>query len=256
MSSAQARLGKRKLIADAFRSKKRANVRKFVNRGAGPIGRSARDRPKYSIVSQRPVVSRTLSQPWCMIQHLMYNQAFALSNYGSGTGYYDRVFAHNSIAQCDTTGTGPTAFGQVEWSALYNRYEVYASKITVRIDNQDDEIIRLAIIPSGIVTSRTEWDRCITEPLAKFTQVSSAGNPRSSQVLSHFVSTNKMIGTMSSGGDLEDNSALFSSNPTRRTYWHVFIQKDSAALFSGQMTVTIVYYCRFKEPKRLSDQQL
>ena len=172
----------------------------------------------------------------------------------SGTGIANQVFRGNSCFDPDQSGIGTQPLGHDQWSALYRRYRVLASKVTVQAASLDDDANLVYIVPlntSAFISSR---ETVLENEKAKtLTLGQQAGSSRGS--LQYYMDTAKQRGTSKDGVKTEiDYSADVGNNPTLQWYWHVGVLDLSSALQGVEvdLMVKVEYFVEYFDRETLS----
>lgn len=169
----------------------------------------------------------------------------------NGTSIASRVFRGNSAFDPDFTGVGSQPFGFDEWSALYNRYEVYASAISVHARSEQATVSSLSMI--SLTPSLTS-----VIPASGFDVIGEARTRK--RMLQHitggpptfiksFMSTRKMFGASKSYVNNTDFSATAGLNPNQVWFWHLVIQQvtGAATAVDSECFIEITYYLKWFE---------
>lgn len=117
----------------------------------GKFGRKRRRAPRNVIAKPPKQVSST-GLPITKIVKMRYVQSYTLDP-GIGTVAH-QIFRANSIYDPDGTGSGHQPLGADQWATLYGKYQVIASKITLRLASQG----AAAYSGTGVVTLRLSTD--------------------------------------------------------------------------------------------------
>lgn len=170
-----------------------------------------------------------------------------------------RTYRGNSLYDPDYTGTGTQPAGYDQWTALYNKYLVRASKMSVTVVSLDGneseaETIELGLMPSPDFEYVTPDVQHIgTLPYGKFQIASFNGGPQRN-IISNYMSTAKIWGVATSTVSGENAfSADISANPSNDWYWTVYLQPaDEASTETYVLYVQITYYAEFFDRKILA----
>lgn len=153
------------------------------------------------------------------------------------------VFRGNSIFDPDLTGVGhqPRFFDQ--YSQLYERYRVHASKINIKLVNASPNVSGLGVVPLTQSTS-TELNSIVDlqeAPYVKFRWLQNGSNPTVTSITS-FMKTSVIRGEKDED---DDYSAQFVANPTRMWYWHIIAAESDNSPPTVNSVVKITYYVEF-----------
>lgn len=179
---------------------------------------------------------------------------------GGITGVSDTVFSGNGAYDPVTGIGGKGCAGFTEFTAIYQQYRVYASKITVVIKSITDVTATgdgvILLIPdrsSVSYTMSTVIDRQAT-PFSKFGMINRYANGAQPLILKNFRKTKNIYGE----SDIDDDNyaGAIAGLPTNEWYWHVVAARGDQSSISAapgyQMIVKITYYIRFEKRKALS----
>lgn len=176
-------------------------------------------------------------------------------------------FRMNSVYDPNFTGQGDSAVGMEEWARFYNKYRVYASKITVTPKFSENTTAslyrRCAILASGPLHSSgivppaplTDWNGIIEQPYTKHKNFLVYSNWNSSlsmycTVQSIMGETRNNMGSVNYEGLTGDTGV--GANPPRTTFWQIYSQaQDYTATIAHAYNVKIVYYCELFDRKIL-----
>lgn len=174
---------------------------------------------------------------------LKYAQLQSTGNITKGAAY-EYFFRGNSVFDPDFTGTGaqPTYFDN--FSPLYLRYRVHASKITVRAvcDSTNSASFTICVSPVDLSTGYSTLADYQAGPYTKYKQVAFA---TSTQTVTNFMTTKKKFG-FKTIADEEDMASLCSTNPAEVWYWGICIDgTDSTSTIKAALDIQIKYYVEF-----------
>lgn len=161
--------------------------------------------------------------------------------------------------QVDITGDGPwdpdlTAGGTnaqpAQWdnyAAIYNRYQCYASAITVRFCNTTSASpVFLAVYPNDDSTSLSSPEAYMSQTRSR-TRICGplAANPVA--VVKHYATQKQIHGRTI---DANQFAAATTANPNDPWYWNIYAQcTDSSTNITGSLWITVVYYIKFYDKK-------
>jgi len=162
-------------------------------------------------------------------------------------------FSGNSVYDPDATGGGTTAYMYAALSALYGRYRVLSSKITVDAVNLSTVPVVCSLLASTSLSPPTNVEYQVGA--RHMTRRFLAGSTGSA-VYHHVATatTASVVGMPEAAVRSEDNyTALTGANPTDRWYWHlIFDNKYNAAAGSVGYEVRIEYTVEWSFPVNLS----
>lgn len=144
------------------------------------------------------------------------------------------VFRANSVYDPDATGTGgqPTGFDQ--WTAIYKRFYVAASKIKCYAINMDDDPVMFALFPSTTeeTTASIAGMHFGEEKYSRQKLIPQTGMDKPI-IIKNYNTTGKITGRP------QKDSAYWhtdSGNPQLPWYWHVYYQN-----MNGNVNYHVVY---------------
>lgn len=157
------------------------------------------------------------------------------------------TFRANSIADPDVTGAGSRPMGYDQMAALYGRYLVGASKVSIRCTSDFGDNSFVAILPDLDATGPSNW-QSFTEQAFVRQRMLSVQNGNIAH-LSNFMSTKKLFGTSIQDRNFSSN---FPSGPTILWYWHVSTRPfDLGEDCRIDMEITLTYYVKMYERKSI-----
>lgn len=174
------------------------------------------------------------------------------SSFISPTGTAFPVFqtlSMNSLFDPDVTGTGhqPLAFDQ--WSALYRKYTVLASRVDIRVNcnsagaNYQFVVFPNTLPPASLPTAfQNSISACREIPYAKWSQGTQIMQAKK---LTHYCTLAGILGTSKSKIREDDQySALNNASPAVQAYWIIGVQNcDEVTNTSFTIQYEIEYYC-------------
>lgn len=174
----------------------------------------------------------------------------------TGTGIADYVFRGNSVFDPDFTGVGSQPLGHDQWSALYRRYRVLASKIEIHVHSQDSADGQgMYIVPlntSAAVLSRTQ---ILEQQGSDYKILALQGAGPSARSMMKYKGTASQRGVpISAVRSDADFSALTTTNPNLEWFWHfgTFDMSSLVDSISAEITIKIVYYVEYFDRQTLS----
>ncbi len=160
---------------------------------------------------------------------LQYRTCMRFTAYNADTtagGVVDLVIRGNSIYDPFEAVGGEEVAGLDELGAIYGRYKVLGSRLTVTTTDLDDnDPLTICVFPHADATAVGR--NASAYPLVKVAQCSLYSGPKT---CSHVMTTAKMFGVIRC--DDNDFSSAVSTNPAKQWYWHVvfFIRNAANAL--------------------------
>lgn len=159
-------------------------------------------------------------------------------------------FRGNSVFDPDFSGGGSTAFSFTQCAAIYNRYRVLGSRITLDVINSGSAPLRIALVAtianSPPTASYLPGQRHVAQGMigtsgtvgwkhTAFARTASVFGVPESQVLSE-----------------DDFAGLSSGNPNNVWYWHVVMFNPSAVAGLCSVAVRIEYDVAWSMPLLLA----
>ena len=169
----------------------------------------------------------------------------------------DFVYRGNSCFDPDFAvgGTQPLAFDQ--WSALYTRYRVLASKCTFKVKNvtgitgSGQMMVLVPLVTNSAVTNR----ELLAEQRYAKTRMVGDSDGMDVAVLECYMDTASVRGVPKEAIRIDSNySALTSADPNLQWYWHCgcYDASNSLAETAFNFIVQITYYVEFFEGSTLN----
>lgn len=178
---------------------------------------------------------------------LRYSDYFNVATDSSGS--IVQVFRGNSIFDPDETGTGHQPMFRDNYAAIYGRYLVRASKISVTATNVSGLVTHtMMIVPANTIfsTSDVNIDSTLEQNYAIRTKILPIAQ-RNSVKLTQYMSTAKIFGARKGQVGSDDLfSAAVATNPQNQWYWNVCFQNQSDLVDQVvQFQVLLHYYVEF-----------
>lgn len=182
---------------------------------------------------------------------LQFTGAYDLNNAGFKDAGY--VFRPTSPYDVDPSIGGASSYGLAEYANFYSKYRVYSSKISLYLNNTEQEGSVISITPSTDNPGLNPSDigPYISNPLTKFRPIGGfQGN--SAAVLSHYMTTQRMAGVSTTAED--GYSSLVTTNPVENWYWIICLVKTglSNLTYGASMVVKIEMTVHFYDRKTLA----
>lgn len=193
------------------------------------------------------VVRGPLSTPDRLLVKLKYAELIRMT----GLTAQSFVFRGNSCFDPNQSGVGAQPNGFDEWSALYTRYRVFASKIKCNVVNQDAAAgAMFVLMPSDSLAPIATINSTAGNAYVK-TLVLGCATGNDKGVVSSYMSTKAMRGENISQED--DYSALTTANPAKQWYHILQVNSIDQSITSVDIGVfvEIVYYTEFFRRKQL-----
>lgn len=172
---------------------------------------------------------------------MRYNGSTTLTS-GALT-FVEHKFRGASIFDPDFTAGGHQPLGHDEWSTLYGRYRVIASKITVNFANRDTTYPVLGIVvPVEFSSALGSGQTAMEYHMAKYKMMSAKSDGNSIALVSQpWISTANFKGDKGAKYD-KDLTAAFGANPVQEFWYSVGVFNPSfAAAINCSITVAIEY---------------
>ncbi len=151
----------------------------------------------------------------------------------SGVSAADYVFAGNDVFDPDVTSTGSQPANYDDFSAIYQRYRVWGSRIYWNTANSAAGALDLNTVVVGprhtstALTTRTQQEYFQAQPYTKCFKTIVYTNGAASVRGSLSMSTQKYFGLSKTQFEgQEDTTALVSTSPAHRWFWHFCITSD------------------------------
>lgn len=195
-------------------------------------------------------IFRGIAGPRSVLKRLVYGDTFPMDT--AAASFVTQWFRMNSLFDPDLTGVGGTPTGLTEMAALYNKYHVVASRITVRFQNTCDKNLLVGFECEGPGYHYANSGVQVQQALLEWRTAHAVLSKTSLQVgtvktLSRAYSMRKMFGTK---GEYDDNWAATNANPSSDIQCQLMICNTDGATANNtvEAVVRIVYYVRFFEP--------
>lgn len=161
------------------------------------------------------------------------------------------TFRGNDVYDPDYSGTGGwTAIGLSQMAALYTRYRVYASKITIQPlaigGGLSSTSFYICLIPQLDFASTGDFNDAVMNPYSKFRNFN-ANNTFTGNI-KHYMTTEKIFGLNDKTVEIDDTySALTNTTPGRPWYWQLYVVSPNATQGNNVLNVmiTIEYFVEF-----------
>jgi len=161
----------------------------------------------------------------------------------SATGQY--TFRGNSVFDPDYTSTGHQPYYRDQLAAIYGRYRVYGSKISISaVNEQVGSALQVTVIPSSEIITFTGSTYPPEYPYARKLRLLGVGGIMTAEAASS-MRTQTVLGLEKREVLDQDYSALVGSQPASEWYWLIVAQDLSAQNVACSLQVTIVYDVEF-----------
>ncbi len=159
-------------------------------------------------------------------------------------------FRGNSVYDPDFSGAGSTAFSYTQASAIYNRYRVLGSRITVEATNTGTVPLRFSIIAAIVNSPPTATNvpgqRHVAQGIVGTT--GTVGWKHTAMAR-----TSAIFGVPEAQVLSEDDFAgVVGGNPNNVWYWHVVMYNPGAAAGSCSISIRIEYDTVWSMPLALA----
>jgi len=183
--------------------------------------------------------------PVSTTQVLTYEDLLTLSPGSPRTQY---TFRGNSLFDPDYTSTGHQPRYFDTYAAIYERYRVTSSRVTLDLINGNATSgVIYTILPHTDVITTTSWQAVAELPQAKVSQIVPIAS-RYPMRLSHRQTTSRVCGLQRREILDQDYSAAVGSNPINLWYWNIGIESvDGATNIGISFRVRLEYTATFYE---------
>ena len=169
---------------------------------------------------------------------IRYSDEVAIS---PGAAYGQYTYRGNSCFDPDETGIGHQPMYFDQYAAVYSKYKVLASRITVTASNYNPTAAAtIVLVPSSEIVTITSYPIAMEQPYAKRTEllpISTRAGVRSS--ITSGMSTARILGLSRAQLASEDYSASTGATPISVWYWNIAAFDVSAV--SIRLVVDIEY---------------
>jgi len=205
---------------------------------------------KQSKRGQRIVNLGPLGMPDAERTQLTYADVIRIAP-SSAIGQY--TFRGNSTFDPDYTSTGHQPYYRDQLAAIYSRYRVYGSRITVSaVNEQASSALQITVIPYSTVFPFVTGTYPLEYPHAKAMPLLGVGAILPHTV-THKISTTKILGLRPREILDQDYSALVGANPASEWYWLVVAQDLTGAQnVETSFQVIITYDVEFYDRAEVS----
>jgi hypothetical protein len=144
-------------------------------------------------------------------------------------------FRGNSCFDPDYTGVGVQPYGWDQIAAIYGRYRVVSSKITVTwFVEEDYRELRVVVLPTNDETiTNHEFEDLAVMPFARSKQVLRYSNGVGQNTISNSLATDKLYPIL--GKAMSGTHSLVGGEPGWLWYWHVYFDTVQSA---EELTIT------------------
>lgn len=161
-----------------------------------------------------------------------------------GVGF-QYAFRGNSLFDPDFTGGGHQPYGFDQWSAIFQRYVVFASWIRVNLTIDSPLPCKFALVPTSLdnsVVTTDTFESLLEMPRAKW-RLGQSSTGQDNQSLTHYASTTSIMGQAPGLIENDDNLyALTNANPANPWYWILGVQSPQG---DGSHTYYVEVEMRF-----------
>lgn len=204
--------------------------------------RRRRTRRFNSFRRVRPLAFRSTGRRDTTQTKLVYSDIFSLNPAGGAAAY--QVFNANSLFDPDKTGVGHQPRGFDELSALYHRYRVLASKMSIVVSNSTATPVTVCVGRKNDSVTFATLSDVLEFPTTRWKIVNS--NSAGVKLRVGFVGT-KQFGRRYLTDDFFQ--AQITASPTEAPEFFVYCFASDGTSDPGAIdfTVRIEYYCKFTE---------
>jgi len=177
-----------------------------------------------------------------MFVKLKYVEELNLTDIVGTNIYYS--FRGNSLWDPNLTGSGHQPLFFDQYAAIYQRYKVFASKITVLVTNPTSSPCNMVLQSGTDNYLGSSYSQILEQPGAKVTRTIPPTNQMTSK-MTNFSTTRRACGLSRKEVSEENYSALVTGNPNEIWYHNLFFQNAYAIAINVYITVQITYYAQF-----------
>lgn len=206
-------------------------------------------RRKYHKKASTSVVRGPTAVPDRMMVKLRYSDNFTAT---TTTSMNLQLMTVNNPYDPDKTGVGHQPLGWDQWTAFYDRYKCFGSKITLTVLNESTtEQGFVGLVCKNENTAVANLPTLMEKPYAKIRFIPTEGSGgKNPAYVSSYMSTKKIFGVKFLD---DDYAALTSTSPANVAYWHIYVQAaDEVTSCSFRFFVSIKYYVMFYDRKGLT----
>lgn len=164
-----------------------------------------------------------------------------------GATYCQYTFRGNSLFDPDYTGTGHQPMYFDQYTAIYNKYRVLASSITIdAADVSGDSALYMICTPNTDVLTATSIPLVMEQTGSVAPRMIPIAQRGPMPKLKLFATTRKVMGL--SKGEINDDtySATSGANPSNIWYWNIFFSSvDDVHHVIASVIVKLTYYVQF-----------
>lgn len=233
---------------------------KYINVGGKRIKIAAPKSRKRVVVAYKNTIKQSKSRkasPFPLGQHLStklksaYNISVAPATY-----YYNHLFNLNSLFDPDrtTAGTNKQPLGFDELAGFFQEYQVYSVKLKVRFVSSADTPVMIGFLTTNTATNvYSTTDEIQAAPgMSNRIQTKSSVNSKATTI-TRYVSIHNGLGITKNSYDDVSYLAEVTASPSELLYGQVVIAAlDGSTTITGQLLVSMVFYCKFTKRKQLS----
>jgi len=184
---------------------------------------------------------------------LKYADRYTFNEMGVNFGRWE--WRGSALFDPDVTGTGHQPKGFDQMAALYRKYLVLGSQITVMFGNKEDTPDTEAAPAKGVlavknINTSLTMNELIEQPISTWGIQGTANAPPVKLSLP-YVSNWKFSGYKGVNRDT-DFSALVTANPVSNFYYEFFCERGGDSHINMQLHVEIRFDCWFWEPQDLT----
>lgn len=178
--------------------------------------------------------------PDSMFVKMKYVDAITLSSSLSVPGFH--LFRGNDIFDPDYTGVGHQPYLSAQWGPFYQKYNVFASKITVKATASKNG--KILVRPTTVNTTGSDFNLAVERPESKNCFL---GNDKPC-LIKHYQTTRQATGTGNPDDDLFHGSmdpGGPGTGPATTWYWAIYAEDvPGTATLDIDCQVEIVYYVK------------
>lgn len=199
---------------------------------------------------------------WAQVFAVSKNMRFVYVDDGFNTNIaatqVDQIYRGNSLFDPDHTGVGVQPYGHDQWVPFFNRYKVFASKITIYVNNVAhnagaDSAFRIFMFAKGS-TGRTYTDPSDLSvyPGCKQTSICWTSSTHRERKISAYATTRRILPSNFMGNPVTGSFGI--GDPGFCWYWHVIFDNTGGGQdIHVYWSVKIRYYARLTGAKTMNE---
>lgn len=192
------------------------------------------------------IIYKGIGIPNIFCTKLKFNTTISLT---SGTYNYN-IFRGNGAYDPDFAAGGQQPMYFDELTALWQRYCVLSSQIQVNAINRTAtggaSFTKVGVYPLGRATPESDLPSATERDNCKYAQLGPNTGDQGIINITHYAKATQVLGKARDENTDDVLSALYTTNPARQWYWHVFAGTlDNLSDINVFLDVTLTYYVKF-----------